>query len=399
MMKINLSPKWVKIILPIAILTFSALFALLFIVFGEEPKKFYRPQAPLLVESFTTQRSSYSVSLETQGTVKARTESSLIPEISGRITHVSDAFRSGGFFKQGQLLVQIDPRNYKIDIRVAEANLAEQQFRLEEEKARVNLALKNWKKINPNKKASDLTLHLPQLKLAQAALDSAQAQLEKAQINLEKTQIIAPYDGRIVEQLADVGQFVSTGSVLARIYSVDVAEIRLPLNNQQIEFLNFEDDYFDSAETNTPKTPVEISAQVGLTTYQWHGDIARAEGSIDIKSRQLFIVAQVKNPYGKVGDNPPLKVGQYVTARIKGKKLNNVFVIPRIALRENNKVLIISPENTLKFRTVKVLWSDQDSYVISEGLEDSERLCITPINFVTEGRKVEIYNPKLEGVP
>jgi len=398
MLKINLHHKWVKVFLPIVILSFSALFALLFIAFGEEPKKFYRPQAPLLVEEFTTQRSNYSVSLETQGTVKARTESSLIPEISGRITDVSDAFRSGGFFKQGQLLVQIDPRNYQIDIRVAEANLAEQQFRLEEEQARVKLALKNWKKINPTKKASDLTLHIPQLKLAQAALDSAKAQLEKAQINLEKTQIIAPYDGRIVEQLADVGQFVSTGSILARIYSVDVAEIRLPLNNQQIEFLDFEDDYFGSSEQVKKKTSVEISAKVGLTTYTWAGHIARAEGSIDIKSRQLFIVAQVENPYGKVADNPPLKVGQYVTARIKGKELNNIFVIPRIALRENNKVLIITPENTLSFRSVTVLWSDEEHYVISEGLNVDERLCITPINFVTEGRKVKIYDAQIEGV-
>ncbi len=395
-MKINLTHKAVKVFLPIAILLGSLLVAFLFIALGEEPKKHYRPQVPLLVEAFTIKGSDYSVVLETQGTVKARTESSLIPEISGRITTVSDAFRSGGFFKQGQLLVQIDPRNYKIDIRVAQANLAEQEFRLEEEKARVELALKNWNKINPTKKASNLTLHLPQLKLAQAALDSAKAQLEKAQINLEKTQIIAPYDGRIVEQLADVGQFVSTGSVLARIYSVDVAEIRLPLNNQQIEFLDFEDDYFDSSEPVKKKISVEINAKVGLTTYTWAGHIARAEGAIDIKSRQLFIVAQVANPYSKVAHNPPLKVGQYVTARIKGKELNNVFVIPRMALRENNKVLIISPENTLMLRTVKVLWSDQDHYVISEGLNVNERLCLTPINFVTEGRKVKIYDAQLE---
>ena len=397
MMKINLTQKWAKIFLPIIILLISLFIAALFVVLGEKPKKFHRPQPPLSVEVFPTERSNYSVVLETQGTVKARTESSLIPEISGRITTVSDAFRSGGFFKKDQLLVQIDPRNYKIDIRVAEAYFAEQQFRLEEEQARVKLALKNWKKINPTTKASDLTLHIPQLKLAQAALDSAKAQLEKAQINLEKTQIIAPYDGRIVEQLADVGQFVSTGSVLARIYSVDVAEIRLPLNNQQIEFLDFEDDYFDSSEPVKKKPSVEISAKVGLTTYTWAGHIARAEGSIDIKSRQLFIVAQVANPYGKVAHNPPLKVGQYVTARIKGKELNHVFVIPRIALRENNKVLIITPENTLSFRTVTVLWSDEEHYVISEGLNVDERLCITPINFVTEGRKVKIYDAQVEG--
>ena len=133
-----------------------------------------------------------------------------------------------------------------------------------------------------------------------------------------------------------------------------------------------------------------------MTTYTWAGHIARAEGSIDIKSRQLFIVAQVANPYGKVAHNPPLKVGQYVTARIKGKELNHVFVIPRIALRENNKVLIITPENTLSFRTVTVLWSDEEHYVISEGLNVDERLCITPINFVTEGRKVKIYDAQVE---
>ncbi len=190
-MKINLTQKWAKIFLPIIILLMSLFVAALFVVLGEKPKKFHRPQPPLSVEVFTTERSNYSVVLETQGTVKARTESSLIPEISGRITTVSDAFRSGGFFKKGQLLVQIDPRNYKIDIRVAEADFAEQQFRLEEEQARVKLALKNWNKINPTKKASDLTLHIPQLRLAQTALDSAKAQLEKAQINLEKTQIIS----------------------------------------------------------------------------------------------------------------------------------------------------------------------------------------------------------------
>jgi RND family efflux transporter MFP subunit len=233
---------------------------------------------------------------------------------------------------------------------------------------------------------------------ARAAVTSAQARLAQANLSLERTKILAPYAGRVLERNIDIGQFVSPGNILARIYAVDFVEIRLPLTNRQLEFVTIPEVYRDDTlGIRAPGTPVRLTAKIGSKIYAWQGHIVRAEGSIDTQSRQVFVIAQVDDPYGKdPSGRPPLKVGQFVEAEIEGMQLNDVVVIPRSALRAGGEVLVVNEQSRLESRRVDVLWSDEQNVVVGSGLDTGDRLVLTPLGTGMDGVEVKARNVTLD---
>ncbi len=383
--------KTVKIILPLAVML--AAIAVSYAILVNKPAPPRKPRAPAVtsVEAITLARTDYQVWVESQGTVTPRTESTLIPEVAGRIIEITPAFREGAFFEAGQLLLRIDPRNYQIAVTVARSKVAETKLALIEEQAKSRQAEKNWQRLGQGGQPSELVLRKPQLAGARAALASAEAQLEQAELDQQRTRIVAPYAGRILEQQVDVGQYVSPGSVLAKIYAVDYAEIRLPLSDQQLQFVDVPELYRgqDPQRLNMPE--VELSAAIGRRQYRWRGRIVRAEGAYDTRSRRLSLVAQVDDPYRRdEEDKPPLKVGQFVDARIEGRRLNQVFVIPRAAIRDNTQVLLVSAQNRLVLRRIEPIWRDAEHAVVRDGLQVGELLCITPVPYAVNGLPVRV---------
>ncbi len=354
------------------------------------------PAAPLSVDAMRVNRGSFDVVITADGTVSPRTESILIPEVAGRVIEVSPEFREGGFFEAGDVLLRIEPRDYELALATAEAQVAEARAALEQELALAEVVKNDWKQLG--KQAPDLGLRKPQIAAAEAALLSAKAQLERARVDLERTEIRAPYAGRVLEQDADVGQFVSVGTVLARIYAVDYAEIRLPLSNRQLEFIDLPERFRDDASPRRPVgPPAVVEAEIGRTTYQWQGRLVRVEGAIDTRSRELFVVAQVDDPYARgPAGRPPLRIGQFVTAKIRGRSLDKVFVLPRAALREGDELLIVDKDSKLERRNVTVVWSDADRVVVSDGLEDGEIVTLTSLSIAAGGTPVLAT---VDGVP
>lgn len=324
-----------------------------------------------------------------------RTESTLIPEVSGQIVRASANFRTGKFFAAGEVLLEIDPRNYENSVVVAQADLAQARAALDEEQARVDQALRDWKVLNLSETPNDLALRKPQLKSAQAAVSAAAARLELANINLERTKIRAPYAGLVLEKQVDVGQYVSPGNVLARIYAVDFVEIRLPLTNSQLAFLDLAESYRD--ETASDSYPaVELIARIGQQNHRWQGRVVRSEGAIDTQSQQIFVIAQVDDPYGRQ-HGIPLKVGQFVEAHIRGRVLHDVFVLPRRVMRRNNEIMVIDEDDSVERRQVDVIWSDNNEVVVKRGLNEGERISLTPLPFAVSGTKVQIAPEKQPG--
>jgi RND family efflux transporter MFP subunit len=219
---------------------------------------------------------------------------------------------------------------------------------------------------------------------------SARSQLERATVDLQRTVIRAPYAGRVLEQSADVGQFVSVGSTLARIYAIDFVEIRLPLSTRELELVDLPERFRDDDVATPPiETPVLIEADIGRKTHRWEGRIVRVGGAIDTQSRQLFVVAQVDDPYARGPEGrPPLRIGQFVGARIQGRPLADVFVLPREALREGGEVLIVDKESRLQRRPVTVVWSDGETAVISDGLADGDVVTLTSLSVAASGSEV-----------
>lgn len=386
-----------QFVLPVLVLALSGWLVLQII--NSPPQAKRRSASPQLaeVEAVRLQTTDYQVVIQSQGIVQARTETTLMPELNGRIVALSDNFENGGFFKQGSVLVQIDPRDYKIAVTIAEAELARAKASLAEEQARAQVAKRDWQQLKrQTKTANPLVLRKPQVAAARASVAAAQAQLARAKLNLERTHILAPYTGRVLEQNVGLGQYVAPGTVLARIYAVDYVEIRLPLSNRQLAFLNLPEHYLgENVDNNTTtgyaSSPVTVSAQIGATDYQWQGRIDRVEGAIDAQSRQLFVVARVDAPYAKPQDvRPPLRLGQFVNAQIRARLLRNVFVLPRAALREGDQVLLVDAQNQLQARQITVIWGDAESVVVSEGLQAGDSLVVTPLSIAAEGTPVNV---------
>ena len=357
-----------KFALPIVVLLGALLITSWLIVQRPVPAQ-KRPDPPvLLVDAIVAELASVRLKVHAQGSVTPRTETSLTGEVAGQIIEVFPQFVSGGFFKRGDVLVKIDDRTYRAEVKRSQAAVAAAETLITREQGLSDYALQDWRRLNPDKEATDLALRKPQLAEARANLQSALADLERKEGDLERTMVRAPYDGMIRQKLADVGQFVGAGTQLAVIFASDVAEIRLPLPDKDLPFVDLK-----------AQPPVEVTANIGGTDYYWRGKIVRTEGVFDEQSRVLYVVAQVADPYNQDGESwaYPLRIGTFVGANIEGRRADNLVVLPRSALRRDNRVWIIDSNNRLVPKTVSVLRTDASSVYINSGLEDNELVCLT----------------------
>jgi multidrug efflux system membrane fusion protein len=226
-----------KILLPLLVLGVSAWLGMELLGSGPQPVR--KPPKPTLpvVETFTVQAADYTVRVPSYGTVAPRTQSTLIPEVAGRIVEVAPAFRAGGFFEAGDLLLRIDPTDYQNAVVVARAELAQARLNLREEQAQGAQAQRDWQQLQMPGEPGDLARREPQLESRRAEVAAAEARLRQAQTALARTRIGAPYAGRVLEKRVDVGQYVSPGNVLATLYAVDYVEVRLPLSDRQAAFV------------------------------------------------------------------------------------------------------------------------------------------------------------------
>lgn len=332
----------------------------------------------------------WQIWVQTQGNVLARTETNLTAEVAGRIVAISPRFKDGGFFEAGDVLLEIDSLDYEAALAEAQARLAQARLALAQEEAQAEQAKQDWQSLGLGTPGS-LVLRVPQMEQARANIAAAEAAVRRAERNLDRTQVRAPYAGRIRQKLVDVGQNVNGGStVLASIYAVDVAEVRLPLSPSELNYISLPE---SSRHDDTPDSlpPVQIIQHLGAIEHSWQGYLDRTEGTIDERSRLTYVVARVPDPYGGL---PPLKIGSFVEARISGRHMEGVYVVPRRALIDEDSLYVIREDNTLARRDVEVFWSDSERAVVTAGLTDGERVCLTPILYFIEGMSVRPLEPR-----
>lgn len=353
-----------------------------------------------VVDILKIQPADYTVVVQSQGTVSPRTQGALVAEVAGRILTVSAHFRPGGFFERGELLATIDPTDYQHALTIARSELAQSHLNWKEEEAKSIQAKRDWKKMALPGPPSELTLRTPQRERAQAALAAAEARLAQAQRELEHTRVVAPYAGRVLTTQVDVGQFVPRAASLATVYAVDYAEVRLPITDRQAAFLTLPESFRED-QTLPDGPPVTLSATINGQDHEWPGRVVRTEGSVDPRTRQIYVVAQVDNPYGRgAKGEPPLKVGQFVRAAIQGHILNSVYWVPRSAFRNAEEILTLSADNRVQRRRLTAIWRDADHSVVQEGLQPGDRIVLTPLPYAPNGMQVEDASqpsPKADG--
>jgi len=379
-----------KVLLPLVVLATGALAAKLLIDSRAEPETRIPDALPPLVNVLPVMLKDVELTVTSQGTVSPRTESELVPEVSGRVTEISPSLISGGFFEAGEILLRIDPDDYKQALIQTKASVTRAELRLALEEAEAEVALEEWEQLGDDD-ASPLTLRVPQVADAKAAVAAAKAAVERAERDLNRTEVRAPYAGRVRNKSVNVGQFVVRGIAVATIYAVDYAEIRLPLPDDQLAFIDLPLDYRGGRSART-RLRVILRARFAGRVHEWDGTIVRTEGEIDPRSRMVHAVAQVKDPYGSAGrgDRPPLAAGLFVEAEILGRRAENIAVIPRAALREGNHVLIVDDDERLRFREVQVLRNMRNEVYLSSGLAEGERVVVTPPASVSDGMRVRV---------
>lgn len=355
----------------------------------ETPQRepFSGPQ--MVVETTTVENRNYQVRLQSYGTVQPRTRSMLVAQVSGQIISVNENVRDGGFFEKGDVLGQIDQRDYEADVRISEASLADARQALAEAEARTNQAREDWERLGNSGDAPELVLRMPQLEAAKARIKSAESALSKAALDLERTQIVAPFAGRVLRKLVDVGQVVSGNTQLVEIYATDVVEIRLPLRNRDLGFIDLPESFRFSESREIGDINVTIHSDL-IGNESWNAKLIRTEGAIDETARQLHVIAQIDDPFGKQSEGrSPLKIGQYVTAEIPGIQLNNALVISNNTIYQGSYVYVVE-DGILRRKDIVIAWQNDDDAVIEDGLTHGDQLVVTPLGQVTSGIRVAI---------
>lgn len=337
-----------------------------------EPPKNEDQELDPLVEVIVLEVSTESFRIDSQGTVKPRTQTVVSAEVLGSVVSISPKFVAGGVFKAGETLMRIDPTNYTVAVDKAEALVAQRQIEFD----------------GAQKLRSQGYRAESELASAVAALASAQAELVSARRNLERTHIRLPYAGMVLSKDADLGQFVNPGTILGVTFATDLAEVRLPLTDQDLAFVDMPDASAVSATGSGSGPAVSLMAiQKGKIT-NWNAQIVRSEGVVDERSRVTYAVAQIEDPYQLESDGTPLPIGTFVSARIDGAANVDVIRIPRTALRGADQVLVVDDENTIQIRTVDILRADNQYAYVRGGVTAGERITTTAIEAPTNGMSV-----------
>lgn len=378
-----------RIIVPFLIVAIALFGAVGLVKSRKPPTPRERAQPPPLVRVMEARAQPVRLDVTSQGEVRPRTETVLVAEVGGRIVEVADALAAGAFFRKGDLLARIDPRDYKVGVAQAEAAVAQADVALAREEGEARIARKDWEALGAAGQPDALVLREPQLAGARAGLASAKATLEKAKLDLARTEIRAPYDGRVRARSVDVGQFVGPGTPLAQVYATDAAEVRLGLPTGRVGDVDLQ-----RAGRGDGAPRVTVRADYGGAEAEWEGRIVRAEGAIDPTTRMLHVIARIDDPFGREdASRAAIPANLYVRANVEGRSLPAAYVVPREALRDDRTLLVVE-DGKLRERTVKVERVLGDDAVVTDGLKDGDLVCVSNPRIVSDGMQVRVEKPE-----
>jgi RND family efflux transporter MFP subunit len=355
-----------------------------------KPKPEDKAEAPRTAPVLTAMAQSRTLSLniDSQGEVTPRTEIGLSNQVGGKIVYMSPSFIEGGHFNKGDVLLKLESADYDLRVTQAQANVAQAQTALTRELSEVDIAQQDWDDLGEGE-ASPLTLRAPQLAEARARLAASQAALDEAKLNQRRTVLRSSFRGRVREKTVSLGEYITPGQTLGRVFSIDVMDVKFPLTDNDLSKLGLGIGFV--ASKAAPGPDVKFSATIAGERHEWRGKLIRTSSGYDPKTRVLFAYAELQDPYGKGADRgTPFASGLFVGASIGGRGIEHGVVIPRTGLRGTDRVYIANSDNTLSIRKVKVASSTREQVVITGGLIPGEEIIISPVRSVAEGMKIEV---------
>jgi RND family efflux transporter MFP subunit len=372
-----------KALYPLLVLALGFGVALLLALNKPQQEVVSYERQPVSVRVTRVQSGAEHLTINSQGTVQPRSESALIPEVSGRVVWISPDLVDGGTFADNEVLLRIDDADYRTALQRSEAMLERAQ--VEHEYAQDEL--KRVESLNKQKLTSQSQLDAARrtFRVAEANLIESRAAREQAQRDLARTELRAPFDGLVRDERVDLGQFISRGAEIGTIYASDYVEVRLPMAADQLEFLSVPV-YVRGEIPEELRPPVSVAADFGKVRLIWEGELVRTEAEVDERSRMVYGVARLRMENDQ--DIVMIPVGLFVQAQIRGRAVDQVMRLPRSAVRDSNQVLVVDENNQLRFRQVSILRLEHDEVLIDDGLADGELVIISPMQTVVDGMLV-----------
>ena len=392
----NIPSLAIKVFLTLLILTLAVVAAAGIIMTRPMPEPVAIAPNVVAIRGIQMEAENIPLTIYAQGVVEPLTASELITQVNGRIAWVSPNFNAGGFFKQGEPLVKLESEDYEARVGLAEAR----EVRALAEFEHATFELKRMRALVKDQLVSQAMLEnaVRQTRLTEAALKEAQINLDQAERDLDRTELRAPFDAIVRSKAVDLGEFVSMGKPLAQLFAADGFEVRLPVLDTQLAYLNLPSSIDAIAPLNSTNLPsVRLSAQYAGAAASWDAQLVRSESEIDRRSRMVTLVARVSGTRSALSANP-LPVGAFVNAEIEGITLENAFQLPRSALRQDNQVLVVDEESRLRFREVSIARYEQDRILIQSGLKEGDIVNISPIQAVVDGMEVSVTETPREQV-
>ena len=373
-----------KLLTPITIIALSLVIYTVLVNNKPEIITAAKEPVPVAVRALAIAPQKLALTVTSEGNVQPRVEMELVTQVAGKVVSVAPNLLSGGEFAEGEPLITLDPRDYEIALAQAHASLdranAELDFATEEQSRVRVLYAQELTSIAQVQSAERAFL------VARAAKSGADATVSRAQIDLGRTVLEAPFHGRVRSESVDVGQFFQKGASIATLYDTQRLEVRLPLADAQLAYLDTE--FANTGIAAADRIPVTLTANYGGRQQSWTAQLMRSEGDISTTTRFLYVIAEVSNSTNANGMRLP--VGLFVNATIQGRSVDGLVSIPRTALRSNNNVMVIDENSRLRFREVQVFRLSETHALISGGLSSGERISISALQFVVEGMPVQV---------
>ena len=375
-----------RVLLPIVIPAIAVLATVVMVV--RAPKAERQAPTPRIarVEVVVVQPQDVAAQVDVTGSVEAARRVVIIPQVGGQIVAQSPEMIPGGRVAEGDLLARIDPRDYELAVAQERSRVEQAMLNLAVEKQRVAVAQQEWRLLGEGRDPADapLALRAPQLANAEVALQAARAGLSRAQLSLERTTLRAPFPAVVVVEAAEIGQVVSPGMQLATLVGTERLHVRLSVPLEKLPMLTFAGDDGQTGST------AQVIHRLGSTTVERTGTLLRLIGALDDQTRTAQVLVAVDAPMTTPEGAPPLLPGAFVSVRITGQRLTGIFVVPRAAVVDGDKVWVVSVDNTLASRRIEVLWRTRDALYVGAGLVAGDALVTSTLSLPIEGMSVEV---------
>lgn len=388
--------KVAKFGLPLLVLAAAAGIVAALVMTKKEPERKEKREQRVLVETAQVETATHTLDVQAAGEVIAARDLIVTPQVSGRIVWVNDKLVPGGTVEAGDPLFRIEDADYRIAVQEAKTKLAQAKAQLDQEKGRVQVAKREWELFKGEVKGEQpedpsLALRKPQLDSAKVAVDAAKAGLERAQLNLKRTTVRAPFDAFVSSESADIGQLVGSQSQVAKLVGTEKFWVRISIPVDKVSSIDI-----PGVNAQTGSKAI-IRQDAGDQQIERDGQVVRLLGDLDPQGRMARVLIRVDDPFALTDAEPnkgriPLLLSAFVDVTVEGPTRDGLIEVPREAIRNGDKAFVFSKDETLAIREVDVVWERPETVLVDKGLEDGDRVVVSPIATAIEGMKLRASN-------